>query len=235
MGGDGANHAPSAVTRTPPWRSQRGEHGADAALDEALGGARDRHGVGLQAGRVGAGQRGELLAVGLHQVGCRAGEGRHQGRQRLLAGVHGDARRGTPQRDHQLGVPPGRAPRAAGTRPAPPSRPTPARVSRPSSMASQHVRVDRRAGAVELGGGAVRLGDGQVHPHVAGRARRAAVDPVGAEPEHERVVLGGGQDGDRGDLGRDGGAGDVDALAAALGGHRVDPLDRAADQRPGRA
>ena len=62
---------------------------------------------------------------------------------------------------------------------------------------------------------------------------RPAVDAGREQLEDERVVLGGGQDGDRRLVGGDAGAGDVDALAAGLRDHRLGALDRASLERCG--
>ena len=55
--------------------------------------------------------------------------------------------------------------------------------------------------------------------------------PAASELEDERVVLGGGQHGDRRQVGGDARAGDVHALAAGLGDHRLGALDGAALER----
>ena len=216
---------PPSVARTAP--TPRSTSWRAAA---AVGG-----GVGLELVGVAAGEGGELLAVGLHQVG----------RRRRASAV--DER---VQRAPRWCRPrPGRRPRAGGDelgvpaagRPGAASRPAPSSRRRRRGPAAAWASSSRCSGAtvgaggVELGGGAVGLGDGEVDADVAGGAHRAAVDAGGEQLEDERVVVGGGEHGDGGDAGADGGAGDVDALAAGLRGHRRDAVHLAAARARRRA
>jgi hypothetical protein len=72
------------------------------------------------------------------------------------------------------------------------------------------------AGAVELGGGAVRLGEGEVDADRTGGSRWTALDAGELELSHERVVGQRGEHGDGRQPGGDRGPGDVDPLAARL-------------------
>ncbi len=97
-------------------RTERHQDALHPARDQVTRGGRGRSRVGLEVVGLVAGERGELLAVGLHQVGRAGREGVDEGLQRGVARVDRDPGAGGAQGGDQLGVPLRRARRVAATR-----------------------------------------------------------------------------------------------------------------------
>ena len=87
--------------------AEGGQDGADAAVDELARGRGGGGRVGLELVGVAAGEGGQLLAVGLHQVGGRLGQGVDERLERRLAGVDRDAAAHLAQSAYEVGVEPG--------------------------------------------------------------------------------------------------------------------------------
>src|SRR4051812_22920173 len=209
--------------------AQRREDGADAAVDEQPRRLGRGERIALDGVGVAAGERGELLAVRLHQRGRVLLERSGERDQRGAGGVHRHAGAAAAQGADQLGVPAvGGARRQRAGQDHPPGLRCP--VGHGGAQPVQVGSPDHGAGGVDLGRGAVRLGEREVDAHRPGRRLRPAVDAVAQQVEDERVVLLGGQHGDRPHVSGDRGPGDVHPLAAALGGHGLGPEDGTADE-----
>ena len=227
IGGGVARQAPLVGDEHRTRGAERRQHGADrrarraclAAWAAASGRPRRRP---PRARSVGAGQLGELLGVRLEQIGARPGRTGGEREQRGAGGVDRDpapARRrpATSVAYQSVGTPGGSEPDSTTQR----------RGRRPSSMQ----RVGRAcaglgrqgdAGFVDLGGGAVGLGDGDVGARRPGRPARCRGGTIPARMSAEQSgssSLAGSTataatpaGGDR--------AGDVDALAARIASGR---------------
>ena len=107
--------------------------------------------------------------------------------------------------------------------------PTTERVS-----ASMAAGVQLRAGFVDFGCGAVHFGDRDVGPDRRGEGRSGTAPPLACRAATNGSAPEAGSSATASDAGERQCARDVDALAAGLGGHRADPVHRAAGQRRGR-
>ena len=178
----------------------------------------------------GADEPGEFLRVGLDDVGCGRAESRGQGVERALGGVDGDLAGPRRQLCDDVGVP--RVGHTGWQRSGQhdPRRVLGVRQDR-SGQCLERNGVEVCARLVELGRGAVGLGDRQVGPHDSADRDALEGDAGRAEGGDHRVVVGGGQDGDRVEAGQHQCAGDVDALAAGLADGGGDAMHGAAGQR----
>ena len=230
MRGGVADQLPSRGDEQRTGGAEGGEDRADAALEQAEGCLDGGGRVALEVATGLTGELGELLAVGLDQVGQSAdvvGEGRQQ---RVAGGVEGDQDAGAAQPGDELGVPvDGHAGRQRARQHGPAGA---------GGLADQdvgellaHVGVELEAGLVHLGRGAVRLGQGEVDPHPSGDGHRAVGDLHVAQGQQQRVVVLPGQHRHGQSAGGGDDAGDVDALAARVAGGGQRPLDLTAGQR----
>ena len=198
---DGAGGAEGHHDGTEPQAHQEAggvDDGTVVPLDGAL-----LEGHGALGGQ--AGELTELLTVGFDEVGGRCGQLGGQGRQGLVGGVDGDAqpRGGLPKETHEAGVPPGRRARRQG---AGQDRPVVGvgfgRHPREGEGLQEGLLdgvdlllAQARPQLVELGGGAVGLGDGGVDAGGSGHGHGShgeAGQLEGAQGGEDGVVLGGG-------------------------------------------
>ena len=228
-----ACQAPAVGDEDGAAGAERGQHGLDAAVDQLAGGAGGGDRVVLEGVAVVAGERRQLVAVGLHQVRGGDVEPLDQGPQRGVAGVDGDPGAGPVQGGHQLGVP---LVGGAGWQRAGEHDPVAAAGAPPQGARSARPRVAR----VISGPGLLSLvvvPSGSLIVMLTRRSPSWSTGrqsmPAASSSMHERVVLGGGQHRERRDAGRHRGAGDVDALAAGLRDDRRGTLHGAALQRLG--
>jgi hypothetical protein len=187
---------------------------------------------GFQRLRGEADDAGELLGVGLDEVGGGAVEAGDESGQRRVGGVDRDLAVVAGELSDDVGVPVVGHARRKRSRHHHPQR----LLGVADDRACQRVdggRVKSCTGLVDLGCSAVHFGDGDVRPHRRRDRDTAERNAAGLKGGHHRVGAGRGQQRDGVDAGQREGASDVDALAAGFGGDRADPVYRTAGERRG--